>query len=273
VCPVGTVACATKVVSLCECGLRKEEVNCGGLAGRVGAVVKTLTCNNVCEAAARQALLKAAFLHKSTPGDTGAAVSVQYFEHLLELGAKWQKYLVLIEQTFREVSANKTHTLTYLPGGCLGRRALAVEYAQTYWRMETGCSGGQVWVRHTPKARNPVVLLSDVLSLPKEQRTLWTLSFDESSPSIFVYDLVRAADTAEKVSLVLEEFVGEFRVRRGTSRALSIDFVDAEKALRAFRRLRANELDSNLKRCELRNVPLVATAEANDVEIPDDQPH
>jgi hypothetical protein len=226
------------------------------LSGKAGASIRTLPCTPACEKAVRQAALKAAFVQGSFAEMGGP----RYFEHLLDLGERWNKYLILIEQIFSDVFSSKTQTPSYLPSGCVGRRALALEYAQVYWRLDAGVSsGGQVWVRFSAKARKPSVLLSDVLSLSsKDQRGPWTLIFDDQCPWIYVYDIPRLADTCEKISLVLEEFIGEFRVRRPNARELFIDFVDAEKALRAFRRLKATELDSNLKRCELRNVPLVA---------------
>ena len=146
---------------------------------------------------------------------------------------------------------------------------MAQEYAQLHFRLETGsASGGQLTVRYAPgRSRVPSPSLAELLDLAPHEQLLFILDFEtETAPQIWLYDLPRHLGTMEQVYSVLADFLGEFRCRRGSRpRELFIDFVDANRALLAFRKMQASELFSAFKQAKLLNVPFFS---ADDDTVP-----
>jgi hypothetical protein len=213
-----------------------------------------------CQIAQRQAALRQAF----KPDDIDDSGKEQYAGELVTQAEKFDKFIRIIDSMLFDASENRTRTL-HLPPTDAQRRWLTLEYAQLHYRFDAETiregDGLHVVVHFVPgRTRTPRPTLTALLDMLPSQALKYTVDYDTDGPTIHLYDVGRGYGklTVEKIHSVLTDFVGAYRTRRGEGFGLFVDFVDANKAVAAYRRLQST---TGLEQCRLLNVQLLSTAE------------
>jgi len=140
------------------------------------------------------------------------------------------------------------------------KRCLTLEYVQIHYRFEAEVvndgDGLHVVVHFSSgETRIPNPTLSQLLGMQPFETLQFTMDFAEDGPKIHLYDVARGFGkfTVERVNQVLKPWIGAYRTRRGDNFSLFINFLDANKAVAAFRKLRSV---SGLEQCRLLNVTI-----------------
>jgi hypothetical protein len=208
-----------------------------------------------CQIAQRQACLRQAF----KPEDVDLSEAEQYSGDFVTQAEKYDKFARIIDSMLLDASENRTRTL-HLPTTDVPRRWLTLEYAQVHYRFDAEVvregDGLHVVVNFVPgQTRTPKPTLTAMLDMVPSQTLKYTIDFNAEGPKIHLYDVARGYGrvTAERIHRTLKEFLGSYRTRRGEGFDMFIDFVDANKAVAAYRKLRSMR---ELEQCRLVNVPI-----------------
>jgi len=208
-----------------------------------------------CQIAQRHAMLRQAF----KPDDIGGE---QYSGELVTNAEKFDKFVRVLDSMLMDASEARTRTM-HLPPTDAPRRWLTLEYAQLHYRFDAEtvkeADGLHVVVHFIPgRTRTPRPNLAALLDMIPSQALKYTMDYDCDGSTIHLYDVARGYGkmTIEKIHTVLRDLVGSYRTRRGEGFDLFIDFIDANKAVSAYRKLQAT---TGLEQCRLLNVQLLET--------------
>ncbi|KIY66766.1 hypothetical protein CYLTODRAFT_491180 [Cylindrobasidium torrendii FP15055 ss-10] len=156
--------CQTVVELTCPCGRIKQTVRCGRSTTNPGGRHDGIKCTSECDLAKRNARLASA-LGINTAGRALREDAV-YSEDLLAFGRANDKFVALVERTFKEfvASAKKIQVLPHMPGE---RRQFVLGLAEVY-RMDTQMVDQEphrsVQLIRRIDTRMPAPLLSTVLA-------------------------------------------------------------------------------------------------------------
>ena len=247
--------CRARITASCSCGLRTEESTCRSCASNPNPVPPNISCTMECQIAQRQACLRQAF----KPDDVDMSEAEQYAGDLVTQAEKYDKFVRIIDSMLLDASENRTRSL-HLPTTDVPRRWLTLEYAQIHYRFNTQViregDGLHVVVNFVPgQTRTPRPTLTALLDMMPSQALKYTIDFDQDGPRIHLYDVARGYGrlTVEKIHATLRDFLGSYRTKRGEGFDLFVDFVDANKAVAAYRKLRST---TGLEQCRLLNVEI-----------------
>jgi transcriptional repressor NF-X1 len=269
-CP-DSAPCKARVTISCICGLRSEETTCNSNSDKP----QTLPCSLECERHQRQTALRQAF--RSEPGidDLDSIESERYSGELVSQVEKYDpKFIRLIDSMLADAAETRANTV-HLPSVDSNRRWIVLEYAQLHYRFDAevvrdGDHEKAVVVHFVPGlTRTPKPTLSQIGDMIPSQSLKYIVDFDEDGPTIHFYDVAKGYGklTTEKIRNTLRESIGSYRTRRGEGFDMYLDFVDANKAVAAFRKLQ-NTI--GLEQCQLLNVPLFTKSDESDEEHPQD---
>ena len=250
--------CRARIIVSCPCGLRTEESSCRSCLSNPSPVPQQIQCTMECQIAQRQACLRQAF----KPDDVDLAEAEQYSGDLVTQAEKYDKFVRIIDSMLLDASENRTRSM-HLPTTDVPRRWLTIEYAQIHYRFDTEVvregDGLHVVVHFVPgQTRTPKPTLTAMLDMIPSQTLKYTIDFNADGPKIHLFDVARGYGriTSERIHRALKEFLGSYRTRRGEGFDMFLDFVDANKAVAAYRKLRTI---SELEQCRLINVPIFDT--------------
>ena len=245
--------CRARILVSCPCGLRTEESTCRSCESNPNPIPQQIQCTLECQTAQRQACLRQAF----KPDDIDLSEAEQYSGDLVTQAEKYDRFLRIIDSMLLDASENRTRAL-HLPTTDVPRRWLTIEYAQIHYRFDTVVvregDGLHVVVQFVPgQTRTPKPTLSAMLDMMPSQALKYTIDFDNDGPKIHLYDVARGYGrlTSERVHEALRDFRGTYRTRRGEGFDMFVDFVDANKAVAAYRKLQTTP---GLEQCRLLNV-------------------
>lgn len=247
--------CRARIIVSCPCGLRTDDSSCRSCASNPHPAPPQIQCTMECQIAQRQACLRQAF----KPEDVDLSEAEQYSGDFVTQAEKYDKFARIIDSMLLDASENRTRML-HLPTTDLPRRWLTLEYAQVHYRFDAEVvregDGLHVVVNFVPgQTRTPKPTLTAMLDMVPSQTLKYTIDFNAEGPKIHLYDVARGYGrvTAERIHRTLKEFLGTYRTRRGEGFDMFIDFVDANKAVAAYRKLRSMR---ELEQCRLVNVPI-----------------
>jgi hypothetical protein len=191
------------------------------------------------------------------PDDIPENEAEQYSGELVALAEKNDKFVRLLDSALITAAESRARTLN-LPPTDQVKRYLTLEYVQIHYRFDAEViregEGLHVAVHFSPgETRVPRPTLSALLDMVPSQTLKYIVDFDPDGPQIHLYDVARGYGrlTMERVNKELKEWIGSYRTRRGDGFSLYLDFLDANKAVAAYRKLQSC---SGLEQSRLLNV-------------------